>query len=68
MTENKWISVRKRKPNDGEKVLTCKNGRIEIQEYEKRRNGWIKGNWFWSMATVTHWMPLPKAYEGQKND
>ena len=65
MTENKWISVRKRKPNDGEKVLRCKNGRIEIQKKKKRRNGWIKGNWFWSMATVSHWMPLPEPYKGE---
>ena len=68
MNEMKWISVRKRLPEDGQKVLTCKNGIIEIQEYEKRRNGWIKGNWFLSMATVSHWMPLPKAYEGEKGE
>lgn len=55
-----WISVNDRLPEDGQKVITTKNGIVDIQWYEKRRNGWIsQGNWFWSMATVSHWMPLP---------
>lgn len=62
----KWISVNERLPEDGEPVLTCKNGNVDVEVYEKNRNGWIQGNWFWSMATVTHWMPLPKPYEGDK--
>lgn len=56
----KWISVEERLPEDGETALTYKNGIVEVQVYEKKRNGWIKGNWFWSMATVSHWMPLPE--------
>lgn len=68
MNDQKWIPVHERLPEDGESVLTCKNGKVDVQVYEKNRNGWIQGNLFWSMATVTHWMPLPKAYEGQKND
>lgn len=55
-----WISVKNRLPKDGEFVLTYKNGIVDVQMYEKNRNGWIQGNWFWSMATVTHWMPLPE--------
>lgn len=61
--ENKWISVKDRMPKDGETVLTFKNGIFEVQEYEKKRNGWIGENWFWSMATVSHWMPLPEPQE-----
>ena len=57
--ERSWISVKDRLPDDGEAVLTFKNGITEVQVYEKRQNGWIRGNWFWSMATVSHWMPLP---------
>ena len=58
--QGKWISIKDRLPEDGEAVLTCKNGLVEVQVYEKKRNGWINGDWFWSMATVTHWMPLPE--------
>lgn len=55
-----WISVHDDVPADGQKVLTYKNGIYEILEYEKRRNGWLTNNhnWFWSMATVSYWMPL----------
>ena len=59
-----WIPVSERLPNDGEFVLTYKNGQFEVQEYEKRRNGWISGGWFWSLCTVTHWMPMPELPEG----
>ena len=58
--ERRWIPVTERLPDDAETVLTYKNGIIEVQVYKKMRNGWINGNWFWSMATVTHWMPLPE--------
>lgn len=60
---SEWISVKDRLPEDGETVLTFKNGITEVQVYEKKRNGWIRGNWFWSMATVSHWMPLPEPPE-----
>lgn len=55
----RWIPVTERLPEDGQIVLTCKNGICEVQTYEARRNGWVSGRWFWSMAFVTHWMPLP---------
>lgn len=42
-------------------VLTYKNGVVEVQEYEAGQNGWISGGRFWSLGTVTHWMPLPEA-------
>ena len=66
INDQKWISVNDRLPDDGESVLTCKNGKVDVQVYEKNRNGWIQGNWFWSMATVTHWMPLPEPYRGEE--
>ena len=65
--ERRWIPVTERLPDDAETVLTYKNGIIEVQVYKKMRNGWINGNWFWSMATVTHWMPIPEPpMEGSK--
>ena len=60
VTVQEWISVEDRLPEHGESVLTYKNGIVDIQMYEKNRNGWISDNWFWSMATVPHWMPLPE--------
>ena len=65
VTVQEWISVDDRLPEDGESVLTYKNGIVDVQVYEKNRNGWIKDNWFWSMATVTHWIPFPTAPKGE---
>lgn len=62
----KWISVNDRLPEDGESVLTYKNGIVDVKVYQKNRKGWIKGNCFWSMATITNWMPLPEPYEGEE--
>lgn len=66
MNDQKWISVNDRLPEDGESVLTYKNGIVDVKVYQKNRNGWIKGNCFWSMATVTHWMPFPEPYRGKE--
>ena len=63
LERTRWIPCSERLPEDGETVLTYKNGRFEVQEYEMGRNGWICGGWFWSLATVTHWMPLPEFRE-----
>ncbi len=61
LEQTRWIPCSERLPDDGEFVLTYKNGQFEVQEYEKRRNGWIGGGgWFWSLAMVSHWMPLPE--------
>lgn len=63
-----WISVNDRLPKDGEIVLTVKNKSREIQMYESRRNGWIsKKGWFWSVGTVTHWIPLPEPPKENKD-
>ena len=59
VTVQQWIPVTERLPKDGQCVLTYKNGICDVQTYEARRNGWVSESWFWSMATVTHWMPLP---------
>ena len=67
LERTRWIPCSERLPNDGEFVLAYKNGQFEVQEYEKRRNGWISGGWFWSLCTVTHWMPLPKPPKEDKN-
>lgn len=60
LERTRWIPCSERLPEDEDLVLTYKNGHIEVQEYEKRRNGWISGGWFWALATVTHWMPIPE--------
>ncbi len=63
--KQRWITVTERLPDDDATVLTYKNGILEVQKYEKGRNGWICNGWFWSLANVTHWMPLPEAPEGE---
>ena len=63
LKRTRWIPCSERLPNDGEFVLTYKNRQFEVQEYDKRRNGWISIGWFWSLYTVTHWMPLPEGPE-----
>lgn len=65
VTVQEWVSVKDRLPEDGQSVLTCKNGVYDIQTYEERRNGWLCKGWFWSMATVTHWMPIPQPPKGE---
>lgn len=55
-----WNSVHAKLPEDGEIVLTGKNGIFEVMRYEKRRNGWLRNGMFWSMGNVTHWMPIPR--------
>lgn len=67
LERTRWIPCSERLPEDEEMVLTSKNGRIEVQEYDKRRNGWNCGGWFWSFCTVSNWMPLPEPpKEGRK--
>ena len=67
--KQRWIPVTERLPDDDATVLTYKNGILEVQKYEKGRNGWSCNGWFWSMANVTHWMPLPEApEEGGKHE
>ena len=69
VTVSRWIPVTERLPEDDATVLTYKNGIVEVQKYEKRRNGWICKGWFWSLANVTHWMPLPEPpKEANRND
>lgn len=62
-----WILCSERLPEHEEKVLTCKNGHIEIHEYDKKRNMWIdlRTNWAWSAHMVNAWQPLPKPWKGE---
>ena len=62
----RWRKVEDELPEDGETVLTYKNGIVEVQEFDNRRQGWIRNGWFWSMVTVSHWMPLPEPPKGER--
>ena len=61
----RWRKVEDELPEDGETVLTYKNGIVEVQEFDNRRQGWIRNGWFWSMLTVSYWMPLPEPPKGE---
>ena len=52
-----WVSVKERKPNDGEIVIVAlDNGTVTTGSW-----GWIGVNDGDCYATATHWMPLPPA-------
>lgn len=67
LDRTRWRKVEDELPEDGETVLTYKNGIVEVQEFDNRRKGWIRNGWFWSMVTVSHWMPLPEPPKGESN-
>lgn len=62
---DRWISVKDRLPNDGERVIvyTVEDSVLEMK-FDKRRERWgrvgIDGvNWF-GQFFITHWQPLPE--------
>jgi hypothetical protein len=63
-----WISVEKRLPDEGEKVIVCQDGKkvcpIAVT-YNNTRNfnkGWwtIKIYESFPLENITHWQPLPE--------
>ena len=68
INDQKWIPVSERLPNRHQRVL-C------YLKYEPESPDIISENtyigsciWMSESGKVVAWMPLPKAYEGQKND
>ena len=64
---DKWISVKDRLPESGEKVLSYENGEIS----ERYFHIWANGP-SWSILhgrrAPTHWMPLPEPPKEVKKD
>lgn len=64
--EMKWIPVSESLPKSNQIVLVTEDGEVKLCTYELWY-GYGYG-FYGSRGNVTAWMPLPKAYEGQKND
>lgn len=74
-TESKWISVKDRLPEHGQKVLLYNknefNGKLEIRFGSKHigHNEWYSSDAYEDeIFTITHWMPLPEPPANEKSD
>lgn len=50
-----WISIKDRLPDEIGKVLVIDNGKIDINSWAGKYEGWYYAN-----KNITHWMPLPE--------
>lgn len=55
-----WISVKDRLPDKIGKVLVIDNGKIDINSWAGKYEGWYYAN-----KNITHWMPLPELPKGE---
>ena len=57
LNERRWISVKEKLPEGGERVIVArKDGKVE-QGYKNVGNWWrVYGT---RVKTITHWMPMP---------
>lgn len=67
--EYKWISIKDKLPNDGQKVLClCQSNIFDVLKWDSKQWGWIKdSNHNYFRTFVTHWMPLPEPPKGEPN-
>jgi hypothetical protein len=64
-----WIPVTERLPCESERVLIFDGwGDIHIAEFfgEDVKRMWLCSEWWYSQASVTHWMPLPEPPKGDE--
>ena len=66
--EMKWIPVSERLPNRHHRVLCYFKYEPESPDIISENTYIGSGMWMSESDKVVAWMPLPKAYEGQKND
>lgn len=64
----KWIPVSERLPNRNQRVLCYFKYEPESPDIISENTYIGGGMWMSESGKVVDWMPLPKAYEGQKND
>lgn len=71
---DRWISVKNKFPNDGERVIACTVDKMVLEmKFDKRRECWgrldIDGMHLFGKSFVTRWMPLPEPpKDGDTND
>lgn len=52
--QQRWVSVKDRLPDKIGKVLVIDNGKVDINSWAGKYEGWYYAN-----KNITHWMPLP---------
>ena len=55
-----WISVKDRMPDEMGKVLVIDNGKVDINSWAGKYEGWYYAN-----KNITYWMPLPELPKGE---
>lgn len=50
-----WIVVKDKLPDEIGKVLVIDNGKVDINSWAGKYEGWYYAN-----KNITHWMPLPE--------
>ena len=68
VNDQKWIPVSERLPNSHQRVLCYFKYEPESPDIISENTYIGGGRWMSESDKVVAWMPLPKAYEGQKND
>lgn len=58
-----WIAVKDRLPDEIGKVLVIDNGKIDINSWAGKYEGWYYAN-----KNITHWMPLPELPKEKNNE
>lgn len=53
--QQRWVSVKDRLPDKIGKVLVIDNGKVDINSWAGKYEGWYYAN-----KNITHWMPLPE--------
>ena len=58
-----WIVVKDKLPDEIGKVLVIDNGKVDINSWAGKYEGWYYAN-----KNITHWMPLPELPKEKNNE
>jgi hypothetical protein len=58
-----WIAVKDKLPDEIGKVLVIDNGKVDINSWAGKYEGWYYAN-----KNITHWMPLPELPKEKNNE
>lgn len=61
--QQRWVSVKDRLPDKIGKVLVIDNGKVDINSWAGKYEGWYYAN-----KNITHWMPLPTLPEPENEE
>lgn len=63
LEQQRWVSVKDRLPDKIGKVLVVDNGKVDINSWAGKYEGWYYVN-----KNITHWMPLPEPPKENNNE